>query len=309
MHHFSIWTFETCDLGVKPSRWWQESLPILALRHDFLLHAVLSFTSLHVAHTRLDDSVRYHGLAEVYRDRALVRLSGVVTKPLPDQVDACFWASVFVGLISLATYASDMQPDKRPGTFLVELASLWRGSGTVRELCATVAETNGPHASNATPVEAIVSPNEVDSDFEAGMRGLQICVERRIGSGDVGDGNKDIYVRASNELLEANRTWVACNSCTGILSWIHCVDPKLLTQMKSTQMKSGEPAACLLTIFWGVMIAQLSSTWYVGDLGSRVVQDLTSSIPLIDKEIVELVNWARQKVCGSTKAVYDHQSV
>lgn len=128
---------------------------MLATRHDYLLHALFAFTALHIAHLRPVDATQYTSLATTYLDKTLQSLSGLLRRAdlEPEQVDACFWSSAFVGLITLGQYHQTNSEERQtPKALLLKLASLWRGADTVGKVhVSTISTTNYHGRHTPTP--------------------------------------------------------------------------------------------------------------------------------------------------------------
>jgi hypothetical protein len=159
MHHFTIRTWQTCDAATFPATFWQESMPLMAMQHDYLLFALMSFTCLHMAFLRIrnnpgdpnGDAARFTALALSYRDRTLKILPTLFDNPSRDQAEACFWASALIGLIGLATYTTPGARESSAKAQLLQVCQLWRGTATIGAVYAPVVGEGYAESFNPIP--------------------------------------------------------------------------------------------------------------------------------------------------------------
>jgi hypothetical protein len=169
MHHFTIRTWQTCDAATFPSSFWQESMPLLAMKHDYLLFALMSFTSLHMAFLRLrsdpedtnGEAARYTSLALNYRDRTLKILPTLFENPSRNQAEACFWASALIGLIGLATFTTPAARQSSAKAQLLQVCQLWRGTATIGAVYAPVVGEGYAESFNPIPDGVPVGTREI----------------------------------------------------------------------------------------------------------------------------------------------------
>lgn len=294
-HHFVLRTYKTCDHGMMSSAWWQETFPMLGARHEHLLYAVFSFTSLHIAHLRLMEAEQYTARATGYRDVVLKMLPALFSETDlgPEQAKALFWSSAFVGLISLAMYRH-ISPQERqtPTRLLLELATLWKGAETVGEIHTALFWTpDGTDDYNAPIPKS--GPKAQHTAFDSILSSVRISLRDETGSG-IEEHLLDRYVSAIDDLALAVRALESEGSFAGILSWPACLDKEILEHLSH----SGDPSLNMLFVIYGVALHIINDIWYIQDLGASLIQELTAAIPLSDKERVRLVNWAREQVCG-----------
>lgn len=284
-HHFFTWTYRplvTKGSTARHARFWQETLPVLASKHEYLLQSLLSFTSLHVAHLRAGESERYQHISAYYRDQALARLP-VVLHALPLQTEACFWTSCFIGLIALADHNSPNGEHPKPARFfLLQLATLWRGGQTIANA--------GESSSSLSEVIALGhSPIGHMDETQKIIYRVQACIQTRQRENSP---SSTIYLEAVKELFESYDMLRTTGSNELLLAWVACSDRQLLENMGA-----GELLACLVVIIYGVLLHYIRDLWFIQDMGLRLVQDVSNSMALTDREVVSIVNWARQQVC------------
>lgn len=285
---------------MMPQSWWQESLPLLAIRHDHLLYALFAFTSLHLASLRTGKYVDYVVASASYRDRA-VRILPHYFSPdqlEPEQLEACFWSSCMIGLVHLAEHQLSPESQQLKGAkcMLLELARLWRGADNVGEMSGAVGgafrHSNHYPESRRTTTD---SPRPIDDEWSSTLSKAKERVENAFG---LDLDTRGLYVGAIDDLGVAvhestdQRTWA-------ILSWIACLDNKILEVLAQDGGEAvGNIVATFVLLLYGPALHLIRDLWYIRDLGEKLVEELTPKIPLKDRKIIMVVNWAREQVCG-----------
>lgn len=289
IHHFTLYTYKTCDHGLMPLSWWHEALPVMAFQQDHLLHAILSFTSLHVAHLRPAEAQAYVTLAEDYRQRTLNGLAKVLPDIEPGQTQACFWSSTFVGMIALALPAVNGYDCVSPKEVLLGLSTLWRGAATVGKMSVAVTAVHDPASRSTAAPCASTMPRLQDAELGSSLEKLRECT---LAADSTPADMRDKYAKAVADMAEACATLESQGFAGGILAWFPCLNQSVIEAMVSDHVVTS-----LILILYGVVLHKLKNVWYINNLGLRLVEELTPKIPLTYLTMVKFVNWARERVC------------
>ncbi|KAH8657661.1 hypothetical protein BX600DRAFT_467965 [Xylariales sp. PMI_506] len=288
MHHYSVWTYKTCAHGETSYSWWQETLPIMAIQHQHLLCALLSFTSLHICHLHPEKADKYMDQAIDYRDRTLNILAAVLPGLPYEQTDASFWSSAIIGLISLAIHRFNPGQALSPTSLLLDLSSLWKGAAAVGALCP--ASTNVEYLVNSRSESCgAVIPKLQDTEFGMVIKKVIDCLHEEYG---IPEKMRIMYVEAVHNLVIVYSAFESKGGSAGILAWFSCLDLQILEAIRSEKVE-----ASLIIIIYGVALNAIRDVWYIHDLGIQLIEELTSKVPLGHKEIIKLINWARERVC------------
>lgn len=327
MHHFVVKTYKTCDAAVLPLGFFQDLLPRLAMENDFLLYALLSFTCLHKAHLEPEKLEYYRDLAITYRNRTLAILPTLFADKNATasrtQAVACFWASAMVGLIGLAnaslSQVASAGSAARPAfDQLLEVAALWRGTRVIGDIYAPVV---GPDfADQLNPINPAMlsaasasAPEDIPSPFEAQLFRLRARVEPDV---SLSPAHRDILVKSVDDLSRSIYLYRMQRGWGGIIAWFADRPPEFqdLTNKRLPLVK-------LIMAFWGLSLHICRDIWYVGDIGTRLVDELTAGTSLADQiveataaaidpddtaaqsaahnqadEVLQLIAWARSEV-------------
>lgn len=289
MHHYTLWTYKTCNHGAMTLSWWQETLPVMAMQHDHLLFALLAFTALHVAYLRPKQAAKYTSLAICYRDRALKILPTLFNRLDAEQADACFWSSALVGLICLATYQQKLDGGRpEPITVLLELSALWKGAEAVGDMVTTVTGQKCAPESPAVPMPASLPDDELR---------IMIDKARQIVNDQFHNDTaiRQHYLSAIDDVALACTLFELNGSIGGILAWSPCLHARIVGEIRLQT-----PLAALLVMVYGVVLDKLRNMWFIQDLGCELVHELSSSACECQGEAGILVAWARASVRSAT---------
>jgi hypothetical protein len=107
-HHF---TFHACltlpplggSRGLEKQYFWQSVAPSLAQSYDFLLHSIMAFSALHIAHTRPSCEERYCNIAYYHHSQALGLFRTAIIEITPSNCSGLFATSALINFFSLGT--------------------------------------------------------------------------------------------------------------------------------------------------------------------------------------------------------------
>ena len=89
MHHFLTSTSSTLQQPGTSGQWWEKLGPSLALRHEFLMHAVLGISALHIVHLKRNlGSDKYLTRARVHHQTSLALFRKSISGITPDNCTA-----------------------------------------------------------------------------------------------------------------------------------------------------------------------------------------------------------------------------
>ncbi|USW55786.1 hypothetical protein Slin15195_G091050 [Septoria linicola] len=223
-----------------------------------------------------------------------------------EAAEACFLSSAFVGLIHMALYQSEAG-QKSARAMLVGLAGLWRGAACVSR-AFTSSHANASIAKQIWPVPSPSgSMTRHVSDYTIMSQRLKIHIESLLDEAQRRDQNgvpprRHMLLIAADDLEAAVDEYKSRTSTSGILSWFSCPNAGILELFSAryggNMVSEMAQMVHLLAAFYGVALNLLKTTWYIGDLGRRLVQEATSFVSTTDLEAVRLMNWAREEVCN-----------
>jgi hypothetical protein len=104
MHHFTTHTWLTLATDENTRQMWHDIVPQLAYQHEFLMHALLTCTALHMAYLSPDQHSELTIKARTHQDLAMPLFRAAVPNVESENCDA---VSVFARLLSMIAFALD----------------------------------------------------------------------------------------------------------------------------------------------------------------------------------------------------------
>lgn len=295
VHHYTSQAWTTCSSeSIVDQRLWQQRIPVLAMNHDCLLYAMLCFTSLHMDSKMIGDAGEFLCLAHDYRQRSLEALSLALRQQDGANGEAMFWASTFIGLITLALHHVPADVPSSPLQLMLEVSALWRGSATIKnshkalDAMSLRSLRDGHHQSSSDSI--VTTSCERTNDLTHLLDLLRGCIQ----SSQIlaASHNTNIYLDSLDQLSSAINEPHTKAINTSTIGWIACVDKEVVNQMRAK-----EPIACLIGMIYGFGLHRLRNVWYIQNLGMELIQELTVAIPLSTKQWTTIANKVRDMVC------------
>jgi hypothetical protein len=104
MDHFITHTWLTLAPDESTRQMWRDIVPQLAYQHEFLMHALLACTALHIAYLNPDQRSEFIIKARTHQDHAMPLFRAAVPSVESENCDA---VSVFARLVSMTAFALD----------------------------------------------------------------------------------------------------------------------------------------------------------------------------------------------------------
>ncbi|KAJ6447299.1 Mir1 [Purpureocillium lavendulum] len=109
LHHYTTATYLTLVDRHGTEAIWRDAMAALARQHDFLMHALLACSALHLAHLVPAEQKRYLMRAQSHQDSAMPLFRRAITNVTEDN---CHAVLAFAHLLVVYSFAAD-QPDER----------------------------------------------------------------------------------------------------------------------------------------------------------------------------------------------------
>jgi Fungal specific transcription factor domain len=104
MDHFITHTWLTLAPDESTRQMWRDIVPQLSYQHEFLMHALLACTALHIAYLNPDQRSEFIIKARTHQDHAMPLFRAAVPSVESENCDA---VSVFARLVSMTAFALD----------------------------------------------------------------------------------------------------------------------------------------------------------------------------------------------------------
>lgn len=250
-----------------------------ALRHDYLMEAVLALTSLHIASDAENSTIvdEYVSVAVHYQHRALVGLRSALGSLSPGNCDAIFITSTLVMVSTIVSSLLQKEGDQKAQStaeamlkltsFLHGIQSVldvsreWISSGPLR--CMLNAEVQLSSTSLCLPLEDLRHANGTQNNGEA----------------------RTLFAHAIDMLEKATKTGKSA------VPWITAVQPEFLQVLRDEN-----DLALVIFMLWGVLLYQLGSMWWAKFSGRRLVDEISCTLNVKCNRWTRITEWSRVQV-------------
>ncbi|KAK4614338.1 Zn(2)-C6 fungal-type transcription factor afumD [Fulvia fulva] len=301
MHHYATSTYKTIAMRTQDPAVYQLELPRLACQHSYLLDAMFSLTSCHLAYERPAEAAEYVADAVRYQARALETYRHKLETLSPEDCQGVFHASALFGVLALAFRSVDPESTRaiRPTETMTQLARLWRGTALVLRASQQLLPPETYNTSFQMPIWDMRSGSN-DTSCQA-----QIYLDMLRSRARAGDlvrpsipeetsedpiNHCEVYLEAIDllqELFQANRL-----EHSRIVAWTIMVPAQymeLLTQ--------GQPIALAIALVYSVVMEEMEDFWWARPFRHQLVDQLVPVVSICDPQLAEMANW----VVGWTK--------
>nr|POE89893.1 hypothetical protein CFP56_20362 [Quercus suber] len=260
-------------------------VPRLALDHEYLLHAIFSLTSFHLASLnpeeamdRVKDGVDYQVSASSLCRRTLSNMTA-------NDVVAMFFCSALMGMLALGYHAVDRsgRSEPTPSDTVIQLSQLWRGTtgvlmaardlvdqATIKVMFPTTPENRADH----TPLPAPFSS-------------AQTFIEK-LRSRAASHLHYNAYQETIDRLQDGFRSVCHRSAPKMILGWMPIVPVVYMDHLAQR-----EPLACAIALVYGVLLRELEQVWWAANFGKDLVEEMAPVVLAADPEWEEHIQWAR----------------
>ena len=306
MHRWSTLTHKSCCTpGAGDDEVWEQMVPTLAVRYDFLLNGLLALAAFDCARSTTQSTYeQYVRSAVEYHALALGTFRSYLPLINPESYEAALCLSLMLMLLALASaqFTSKSTTTKSPD--MVENAivhfELLRG-------CVPLADINedyllsNPYIRNLKLFEDLPRAT-IDEGVRQALSQLSDINDRKIVS----------TVHESDERrVRQIAHWGACKKAlAGLREFFErCVDDFTLGYVLGflniageeyiKALKDEDNAALLILMFWGVLMYKLGhKVWWADRFGSLLVSEISGRVLVKedDKEVHSIILWARESL-------------
>jgi len=126
MHHWTAFGAWAVPGSEEIKNLWKIQIPQLAVSHPFLMHQILAYAALHLAHLRPSDQRKYSLISAGHQNKSIRAMSKALPGLLPENSDALFITSTLMPLTAFASKTTDDPIDD-----IISLFQLVRGNHSV----------------------------------------------------------------------------------------------------------------------------------------------------------------------------------
>ncbi|KAF2255991.1 hypothetical protein BU26DRAFT_512919, partial [Trematosphaeria pertusa] len=280
MHH---WCTRTCySFTPKGAELFREHVGQEALRHDYLMEALLALTLLHMA-SEMEDATAARPLVSAalqYQNRSVSGLRSNLNHISRSNCDAVFTCSVLIMVCAVVSpllpSGGDDQPKPIAESILI-LADFINAIASIVQLSRHWI-VQGP----LSGVFGIVEPMPSSMDEWAAATELRRLMDTAVCPSSY---KHAVLERAIQALEKAFRR----EHCAVV--WVTRVDSEFMEELRG-----GEPLAMMIFMHWGVLLYITDDMWWKRYSGSRLVDELSAVLLGRSEEWDKITIWCRQQV-------------
>ena len=285
MHHYSTVTcFEISKMPAKRSTW-QIAVPREALTYQFLMHALLAISAVHLMHLCPSKQHIYEEAATRHRNRALTTSIPFLNNITPTNCHALFALSNIVSLLSLIfphqSLPSGSGLPSDPLDTTLEFFTVIRGVKTVLS-SAQEWIAQGPLATftqhNWEP-SLVPLADRVRAAFE--------CLERRVEETAEEPALCEAYTGAIQRLKVAFQTDEVIRDEPGLaFIW-----PVVVPERYVVKLSNRTPMALAILGHYAVLLHSTDGPWWLEGRGRFLLEAVCQALP---SEWLSAVDWPRE---------------
>ncbi|KEF54244.1 uncharacterized protein A1O9_09410 [Exophiala aquamarina CBS 119918] len=315
MHRWSTLTHKSCSTpGAGDEEVWEQLVPTLSVRYDFLLNGLLALAAFDCARSAPQSTYeQYVNSAVEYHALALGTFRSHLPLINPESYEAALCLSLMLMILALASaqFTPKSATSKTPDMVQNAIVhfELLRG-------CVPIADINedyllsNPYIRNLKLFEDLPRTT-IDERVREALTQLSDFNDRKIVS----------TVHESDERrMRQIAHWGACKKALAVLGELFekCVDDFSLGYVLGflniageeyiKALKDEDNASLLILMFWGVLMDKLGhKVWWADQFGSLLVSEIASRILVHedDKEINSIIFWAQRNLRASSPEQVD----
>ncbi|KAM0323124.1 hypothetical protein ACHAQA_008974 [Verticillium albo-atrum] len=291
MHHYSTTACLTLPRSNDLQHIWQLEIPKLALTHVFLLHQVLAFSALHLAHLRPERRAAYALTASQHQTDAVAGMRTALARITSANCDPLFGASSLLLLSAYAMFPHQQQycgPDQTPAPptvdNILDVFLLIRGMSEIldaSELTIRRGTLGTMFAQETAPPTSTPLLDSVVTRLTAFRASI--------------DPAPTVVAREAEGLI----SWIQRASMTTALpeNRVALTWPIDLSGDYIALLRRRDPAALALLAYYCVVVSAVEpTTWYMKGWGRSAIRSIDECL---DPAWRELIEWPLLFINGS----------
>jgi hypothetical protein len=282
MHHFSTVVYLTLSDESAVQDVWQHHVPMEAVRHHHLMHAILALSALHlqIISKNAEQAEKYRVPAVQHYDVALSELQRLVVKVEETNCGSVLATATLLGFFSSACVRFDDEEMKI-------LLHMWYIHQLLRGVFTIIDHTT-PDFGEAK-LAAIFKPTPwEDVSLPAGFqRGTDALHANIVAHGDTDGRNRDLYFSAVQRLQENVKAEIANPQHISISYMLLSAADRSFMALVAAH----DQIALAIFAHYAVIFHRQRDRWWMGDKGVRMFSALRG---LLESEFTALVEWPQQ---------------
>ncbi|KAF6530220.1 hypothetical protein HZS61_001532 [Fusarium oxysporum f. sp. conglutinans] len=320
MHRWTSSSYKSLASIPEDNQWLQEDMARWALKHEYLLQGMFAFSALEVALcggavvVEEDYDTYYAKLAVEYYDKASRSFRAQLENVNSENAQKIFMFSFLAVAVNMALGQCSAFEELHEGV-LERMVTLWEllmGNASIAnqhfDALISGALSRSTEALMLRTQLQTETPTSLSKETEEALESLSTIINKacETPSGSTPNDQSEASVRISSyrTSFSAIQTCFVQDS-KDIFKGMAIGFPALAGRDFGLALKSSDPVALLLMVFWGVQLDTLGKiAWWVGTFGKKMVDEVSEMLWEPDPEFEvmdmsewrECITWARAEV-------------
>ncbi|KAF5720445.1 nicotinate phosphoribosyltransferase [Fusarium mundagurra] len=320
MHRWTSSSYKSLASIPEDNQWLQDDMARWALKHEYLLQGMFAFSALEVALcggavvVEEDHDTYYAKLAVEYYDKASRSFRAQLENVNSENVQKIFMFSFLAVAVNMALGQCSAFEELHEGV-LERMVTLWEllmGNASIAnqhfDALISGALSRSTEALMLRTQLQTGTPTSLRKETEEALESLSTIINKacETPSGSTPNDQSEASVRLSSyrTSFSAIQTCFVQDS-KDIFKGMAIAFPALAGREFGLALKSSDPVALLLMVFWGVQLDTLGKiAWWVGTFGKKMVDEVSEMLWEPDPEFEvmsmsewrECITWARAEV-------------
>ncbi|OBS26323.1 hypothetical protein FPOA_00264 [Fusarium poae] len=320
MHRWSTSTYKSLASIPEDNQWLQGDIPRWALKHEYLLQGMLAFSALEIVLcggavvVEEDYEMYYAKLAVEYYDKASRSFRAQLENVTAENAQKVFMFSFLAVSVNMALGQCTAFEDVYEGV-LERLVTLWEllmGNASIADqhfdALISGALSKSTEAVMLRTQLQTETPTYLRKDTEDALERLSIIVNKACetpsSSEDADQSEANVRIQSYRASLSAIQTCFFEDS-KDVFKGVAIGFPALAGRDFGLALKSSDPVALLITMYWGVQLNTLGKlAWWVGSFGKKMVDEVSEMLwepepghqIMSSSEWRDSISWARTEV-------------
>ncbi|KAF5557814.1 sterol uptake control 2 [Fusarium mexicanum] len=326
MHRWTSSSYKSLASIPEDNQWLQEDMARWALKHEYLLQGMFAFSALEVALcggavvVEEEYDTHYAKLAVEYYDKASRSFRAQLENVNSENAQKIFMFSFLAVAVNMALGQCSAFEELHEGV-LERMVTLWEllmGNASIAnqhfDALISGALSRSTEALMLRTQLQTETPTSLSKETEEALESLSTIINKacQTPSGSTSNDQPEAGVRVSSyrTSFSAIQTCFVQDS-KDVFKGMAIGFPALAGREFGLALKSSDPVALLLMVFWGVQLDTLGKiAWWVGTFGKKMVDEVSEMLWEPDPEFEvmdmsewrECIAWARAEV-GLTPTV------
>ncbi|KAM0551771.1 hypothetical protein ACHAPJ_008340 [Fusarium lateritium] len=320
MHRWSTSTYKSLASIPEDEQWLQDDMARWALKHEYLLNGMFAFSALEVALcggavvVEDDPETYYVKLALEYYDKASRSFRAQLENVTAENAQKMFMFSFLAVGVNMALGQCSAFEELQGGV-LERMVTLWEllmGNASIAdqhfEALIAGALSRSTEALMLRTQLQTETPTSLSKETETALEQLSTIINKASDVPSSSDPNDQtetsIRIRSYRAGVSAIQTCFE-QDAKDVFKGIAIGFPAMAGRDFGLALKSSDPVALLLMMYWGVQLNALGKiAWWIGTFGKKMVDEISELLwhPEPGSEVMmmpewrESITWARIEV-------------